>query len=216
MFASRDEAGRRLAETLIDRKDDMPVVLAMPPGGLAVAAPVAQRLDAPLDVLLVRRMVAPSQPDLTIGAVADGPEPTLVRMEPAIRRLGLTEAEVEASAKSAGQEIARWRQQHRGYPALSVAERTVVLVDDGMSTGARAEAALMALRKQNPKRLVLAVPVAPAETVARLRTIADAVVCLRIPVFFGSVASQYADFPRLTDDDVMRLLHTPRVEGNAA
>jgi putative phosphoribosyl transferase len=207
VFPDRTEAGRRLAEQLKHLKDQQPVVLALPRGGVPVAYEVARVLEAPLDLVLVRKIGAPFQPELAIGAVVDGERPELVLNRDLISDYGIPESYVEGERRRQLAEIERRRQLYlAGRARAPVQDRTAIVIDDGIATGATMEAALHATRRANPRRLVLAVPVAPPDTIERLRPEVDEVVCLRIPAFLGAIGSFYRDFRQLGDEDVIRLL----------
>jgi len=205
-YADRAEAGRRLGEHLAaDASLADPVVLALPRGGVPVAAEVARALGAPLEVFVARKLGAPSQPELGIGAIAEGGD----RVVDAhlVRMLGVDPARLDQLEADERHELARRVERYRGGRTLpDLSGRDVLLVDDGLATGVTAEAALGALRRLGPRRLVLAAPVGAADTVARLRAIADEVVCLLQPVTFQAVGSWYDDFTQTTDDEVTRLL----------
>ena len=179
MFRNRSEAGRQLAAALAAYKDQSCVVLALPRGGVPVAAEVAAALGAPLDLILVRKIGVPGQPELAMGAVADGGQPLIVRNDDVIRIAGVSEKDFKAICASELAEIERRRRIYIGdrRPA-DVEGRVAILVDDGIATGATTRAALRATRMRNPKKLVLAVPVGPTDTLAELRREADEVVCL--------------------------------------
>lgn len=182
-----------------------PIVLALPRGGVPVAAEVAAWLGAPLDVLVARKIGAPHQPELGIGAIAEGGG--VVVDDAAVRALGITPALLDDLAGAAQAELHRRVREYRGDRSLpTVTERAVVVVDDGIATGGTAEAALRALRRSHPARLVLAVPVAPPDTAARLRTVADDVVAVITTHRLGSVGQWYEDFTQTTDDEVRRLI----------
>lgn len=207
IFADRKEAGRRLARALAHLRDRDPVVLALVRGGLPVAYEVAEALAAPLDVVLVRKIGAPMQPELALGAVVDGETPEIVTNPDVMRMLGVSQAEVQAAARQQLQEIERRRAVYlHGRERVEVRGRTAVVVDDGVATGATTRAALHAVRRQAPARLVLAVPVAPPDTLADLRADADEVVCLDAPPMFGAVGAFYEDFRQVSDDEVVALL----------
>jgi putative phosphoribosyl transferase len=207
IFPDRTEAGRRLAERLKDLKDQQPVVLALPRGGVPVAYEVARVLEAPLDLVLVRKIGAPFQPELAIGAVVDGERPELVLNSDLISDYGIPESYVEGERRRQLAEIERRRQLYLdGRARASVQDRTAIVIDDGIATGATMEAALHATRRAGPRRLVLAVPVAPPDTIERLRPEVDEVVCLQVPAFLGAIGSFYRDFRQLRDEDVVRLL----------
>ena len=207
VFPDRAEAGRRLAEHLKHLKDQQPVVLALPRGGVPVAYEVASVLEAPLDLVLVRKIGAPFQPELAIGAVVDGERPELVLNRDLISEYGIPEGYVEGERRRQLTEIERRRQLYlAGRPRAPVRDRTAIVIDDGIATGATMEAALHATRRAGPRRLVLAVPVAPPDTIERLRPQVDEVVCALVPAFLGAIGSFYRDFRQLRDEDVIGLL----------
>jgi putative phosphoribosyl transferase len=206
-FANRTEAGRRLADRLLRFKGERPVVLALPRGGVPVGFEVAKALGAPLDLVLVRKIGAPFQPELAVGAVVDGSRPETVLNETLIEEAGIPAGYLESESTRQLEEIERRRQLYlAGRERAQVEDRTAIVVDDGIATGATMEAALHATRRAKPKRLVLAVPVAPPDTIERLRPEVDEVVCLATPRHFGAIGAFYADFRQLTDDEVIRLL----------
>ncbi|MCL6608416.1 MAG: phosphoribosyltransferase [Geminicoccaceae bacterium] len=207
MFADRTDAGRHLAAALAHLRDQHPVVLALPRGGVPVGFEVAKALGAPLDVLLVRKIGAPFQPELAAGAVVDGAEPVLVRNEEVVRAYGIEEDWIEAEAARQLAEIERRRRLYCGdRPPVAVRGRTAILVDDGIATGTTVRAALRALARLAPRRRVLAVPVAPPETVARLAREADELVVLEQPEWMAAVGQFYRDFRQTEDAEVIRLL----------
>jgi putative phosphoribosyl transferase len=208
-FADRAEAGRSLAAALLALRLSPPVVvLALPRGGVPVAAPVARALHAPLDLLLVRKIGAPWQRELAVAAVVDGEPPDIVVDEQTLGYAGVDQRYVEAEAASALQEIRRRRGLYLGgRPAVAVEGATVVVVDDGIATGTSVRAALKALRRRRPARLVLAVPVAPRDTLAALRAEVDELVCLATPEPFHAVGAHYVDFHQVNDDEVLAALH---------
>jgi putative phosphoribosyl transferase len=182
-------------------------VLALPRGGVPVAAEVARALNAPLDLLLVRKIGAPWQPELAVAAVVDGDPPDIVIDELTSRLSGVDDAYIQREAGREMREIERRRDAYlRGRAALPLAGATVVVVDDGIATGTTVRAAMKALRRRQPARLVLAVPVAPADTVAALSQEADAVVCLAQPEPFHAIGLHYADFHQVPDDEVLAAL----------
>jgi putative phosphoribosyl transferase len=207
VFPDRTEAGRRLAERLKHLKDQQPVVLALPRGGVPVAYEVARVLEAPLDLVLVRKIGAPFQPELAIGAVVDGERPELVLNHDLISEYGIPESYVEGERRRQLAEIERRRQEYlAGRSRAPIQDRTAIVIDDGIATGATMEAALHATRRARPRRLVLAVPVAPPDTIGRLRPEVEEVVCLQVPAFLGAIGSFYRDFRQLGDEEVIRLL----------
>jgi predicted phosphoribosyltransferase len=206
-FRDRVDAGRKLAQALLHLKESKPVVLALPRGGVPVAFEVAAALAAPLDVVLVRKIGAPGQPELGLGAVVDGASPKLVLNEELVQLVRPGRAYLEAEEKRQLAEIERRRALYRpaGAP-LSLAGRTAIVVDDGIATGGTMKAVLLALKNSSVGRLVLAVPVAPPDTLQELTPLADEVVCLMTPEPFYSVGSHYRDFAQTTDEEVIHLL----------
>jgi len=207
ILRDRTQAGTRLARELLRFKERDPVVLALPRGGVPVGFEVAKALGAPLDLILVRKIGAPLQPELAVAAVVDGERMELVINEDVLEALGLSEDDVREQAKREVEEIERRRGLYLGgRERVPVRGRTVLVVDDGIATGATMRAALRAVRRREPSHLVLAVPVAPAETVALLRREVDEVVCLAMPSPFGSIGRFYADFRQVGDEEVRDLL----------
>ncbi len=207
LFSSRKAAGRALAERLRTRGYRDPVVLALPRGGVPVGAEVARALAAPLDLVLVRKLGLPEQPELAVGALVDGESPEVVINEP-LREM--VEQRPEAFAALKARELRELERRRRLYLAgrarAAIAGRTAIVVDDGLATGATARAALRALRRQNPARLVLAVPVAPPDTLASLAAEVDEVVCLETPEDFFAVGQFYASFAQVDDTEVQAVL----------
>lgn len=208
LFANRQDAGRRLAKALLSYRNWHPVVLALPRGGLPVAAEVASSLDAPIDLVLVRKIGLPSQPELAMGAVVDGGAPIVVRNNDVILCAGVAADEFDAVCAMELAEIERRRQRYVGdRPRVEIAGKTAIVIDDGIATGATMKAALRAIRMRGPKELVLAVPVAPAETIEDLRGEVDALICLATPAIFGAIGYFYDDFRQVSDDEVISILH---------
>ena len=207
MFKNRTDAGRKLAKALASYKDQQPVILALPRGGVPVAAEVAAALNAPLDLILVRKVGVPFQPELAMGAVVDGGAPIIVRNDDVIRMAGIDEAEFEVICDSELAEIERRRHRYLGSrERVDVAGRTAIVIDDGVATGATTRAALRATRMRNPQKLVLAVPVAPTDSLPALRGDADEVICLEDHELFGAIGFYYRDFSQISDEEVIRLL----------
>jgi putative phosphoribosyl transferase len=207
LFADRSEAGRALARRLLKFKDERPVVLALPRGGVPVGFEVARALEAPLDLILVRKIGAPFQPELAIGAVVDGSRPETVLNEEFVREFEIPERYVAEESVRQLAEIERRRTLYMaGRARVPVAGRTAIVVDDGIATGATMEAALHATRRADPRRLVLATPVAPPDTIERLCAQADEIVCLATLRLFDAIGSFYEDFRQLTDEEVVDLL----------
>jgi putative phosphoribosyl transferase len=208
-FSDRREAGRALGARLATMRLMPPLrVLALPRGGVPVAVEVARALHAPLDLLLVRKIGTPWQPELALAAVVEGDPPQIVVDDEVRRSVGEgADAYIERQAKVELAEIARRRQAWlHGRPPADVAGRTVVVVDDGVATGTTMRAALQALRLRGPAKLVLAVPVAPRETLQRLAAEVDELVCLATPSPFRAVGEHYLSFPQLDDDEVLAAL----------
>ncbi len=206
-FRNRAEAGRKLAAALAGYRGQDPVILALPRGGVPVAAEVAAALDAPLDLILVRKIGVPFEPELAMGAIVDGGSPLIVRNEDVIRQAGIAEADFKAVCDAEFSEIERRRKRYLGNRgAADVKAHTAIVIDDGIATGATTRAALRATRMRNPKRLVLAVPVAPTESLAELRGEADDVVCLEEYDAFGAIGFYYSDFRQVPDEEVIDIL----------
>lgn len=202
-FPDRATAGRHLAAELARNNYPDPVVLALPRGGVPVAAEIAQALDAPLDLILARKVGVPGQPEVAAGAVVDG---DLVVNADVLATVGLSEDDVRGLAERELDEIAR-RRRNYGVATVPLVGRTAIVVDDGIATGATMRVALRAVRRRNPGHLVLAVPVAPPRTIAALAHEADEVVCLVAPRGFVAVGQYYEDFHQLTDAEVIALLN---------
>ena len=219
MFANRDEAGLELARHLLVLRDQAPVVLALPRGGVPVAARVAEALNAPLDLMLVRKIGVPGHRELAVGAIAGAEGQTMVT-NPAVAAMeGLNERDIDQLADAERAELRRRQALYlNGRAPVALAGRTVILVDDGIATGATAKAALLAIRKAAPKRVVLAVPVASDDAVADLRPFADDIICLEIPPMFYAVGAHYRDFPQIDDTEVIETLasHSPRAAPSQA
>lgn len=206
-FQDRREAGRRLARALSHLAPERPLVLALPRGGVPVAFEVAEALDAELDLLFVRKIGAPGYAELGIGAVVDGADPQLVLNESVVRQLAPSPNYIRAEMRRQLGEIERRRKAYLGGSApIEVTGRTVILVDDGIATGGTVKAALKGLRKADPARLVLAVPLAPQDSLAELAEECDEIICLASPEPFYAVGAHYEDFSQTSDEEVVRLL----------
>jgi putative phosphoribosyl transferase len=183
------------------------VLLALPRGGVPVAAEVAAALNAPLDLILVRKIGVPMQPELAMGAVVDGTNPLVVRNEEVIALTGVNEVEFKAVCDVELAEIERRRKRYLGgRPPIDVAGRIAIVIDDGIATGATTRAALRATRARKPKKLILAVPVAPTESLAVMQEEADEVVCLEDYENFGAIGYFYSDFRQTSDQEVIDTL----------
>ena len=211
-FRDRHDAGTQLAQRLHThlgppRPGERRIVLALPRGGLPVAKDVAEMLHAPLDVLIVRKLGAPGNEELALGAIASGGARHVD--ERTLAKLGIDEASLEAIETRERREIERREARYRGNrDALDVKDATVVLVDDGVATGSTMKAALIALRSQHPARILVAIPLAPRDTLHALEALADDVVCLETPEPFFAVAQGYDAFPQVDDATVTRILDT--------
>jgi predicted phosphoribosyltransferase len=209
-FTDRREAGRELAAHLMHYagRDDV-IVLALPRGGVPVAYEVAKALGAPLDVFLVRKLGVPGHEELAMGAIASGG--VIVLKEPLIRALGISRDQINQVIRHEEAELARRQREYRGNrPMPPVEGKTVILIDDGLATGASMRAAAAALRRLSPARIVVAVPVAAAQTCAEFRDEVDEIVCATTPEPFYAVGVWYEDFDQTTDDQVRQLLEVAR------
>lgn len=210
-FTDRRQAGQELAKALRRFRADAPLVLGLPRGGVPVAFEVAQALGAELDIILVRKIGAPGHAEYGIGAVVEGREPQLVLNEEAVRMVGASPAYIEEEKARQLEEIERRRDVYRhGRPPVSVADRTVIVVDDGIATGGTMKAVLQALAQAGAARVVLAVPVAPVDALAELSALADDTVCLATPEPFRAVGLHYRDFNQTGDEEVVALLEAYR------
>ena len=220
MFHNRDDAGRQLAErlkeTLGPDTDDV-LVLGLPRGGVTVAAEAARALDAPLDVLVVRKLGAPGRPELAVGAITGGDQPRSVLNPEVVSASGADEAYIrEEESRQLNVVRERERTYRSGRAAEPIEGRTVIVVDDGIATGATVRAALIALREREPKRLILAVPVAPPESLRKLEDAVDEVVCLHAPPGFLAVGQYYRDFSQTTDEEVIEMRQEAARDGAEA
>jgi predicted phosphoribosyltransferase len=204
IFQDRYDAGRRLAEALEQYRDEDPVILGLPRGGVVVGYEIARALAAPLDVLVVRKLGAPGAEEFAIGAIAPGA--TLLNRE-LVAGLRVPQQYLDRIVARETQELTRRERVYRGArQPIGVEGRTVILVDDGLATGATAHAAIESLRRRSPKKIVFAAPVCSAEGARSLEKVADAVVCLECPASFGAVGYWYTEFSPTTDAEVIKCL----------
>jgi len=207
IYRDRRDAGRRLARELAHYEKDEPVVLALPRGGVMVAAEIAKTLDAPLDLVLVRKIGAPFQPELAMGALVDGSHPHIIRNDDIIASAGISEQAFKQACQAELAEIDRRRKLYLAdRPRSELEDRVVIVVDDGIATGATTRAALEAIRERKPRKLVLAVPVAPTSTLEELSGLVDKIVCLQSHEPFYAIGLYYDDFRQVSDSEVIDIL----------
>jgi putative phosphoribosyl transferase len=209
LFTDRVDAGRRLASALKDLADKDAIILAIPRGGVVVGYEVAKALDIPLDIIIPRKIGAPSNPELAIGAITE--DGTLLLDEQLMERLSVPEAYIQQESEAQKREIQRRLKLYRGalpYPILE--NRSVIIVDDGIATGSTMKAALASVRNRGAKTVTIAIPVGPTSTIRELKEKADIVVCLRTPEAFYAIGQFYEDFAQTADEEVTRLLRLVR------
>lgn len=204
MFQDRDDAGRQLAEKLKKYRNQAPLILGLPRGGIPVAYQVSLVLNAPLDVFVVRKIGAPENPEFGVGSIAPD---VLFLDEKSLHMLGLSPSDMGKIIGLEEKELERRLHLYRGDKAFpNITEKTVILIDDGIATGVTTQAALQGIQRLKPKKLILAVPVAPIETVNKLKKLVDELICLEIPPFFSAVGAFYKSFPQVSDEEVIALL----------
>jgi putative phosphoribosyl transferase len=212
MFTDRTEAGRRLAAVVARKQYDNPIVLALPRGGIPVALEIARALHAPMDLLLVRKVGLPFQPELAAAAIVDGARPHIILNPPVLRAAGLDAEDLADDIEREMRELERRRTAYlKGRKRSSVKGQTAIIVDDGIATGTTVKAALDALRSEGPARLVLAIPIAPRETLEELAQLVDEIVCLEQPEPFYAIGAHYSDFGQLSDADVAHFMDSAEV-----
>lgn len=204
IFDDRDDAGRQLGAALGYLRGEDLVVLGLPRGGVPVAVYVASALGAPMDVIIVRKLGVPTQPELAFGAV--GEDGVTVLNDDIVHLVGLSRSSIASVAEREQGEVRERARRFRSGGPIPLTGKTAVIVDDGMATGATARAACQVARAHGATRVVLAIPVGAPDTVARLKLIADEVVCLHCPSYFQSVGQFYENFAQVSDTDVARLL----------
>lgn len=206
VFADRNDAGNKLADALIkfrDRPDT--IIVALPRGGVAVGSSVAKKLNLPLEILIVRKLGVPGNPELAFGAIAEGGGSYVDKLS--VKAMDLIPDEIDSTAKKELVEISRRIKKYRGSASKTdYTNKTVIVVDDGIATGATMRAAIRSLRMQRPHEIVTAVPVASYETADEIRILSDEIVCLETREFFRSVGSFYKDFRQITDEEVMEMM----------
>jgi len=207
LFNDRTDAGQQLARELQKSKHENIVVLALPRGGVGVASEVAKAFKVPIELLFVRKLGSPFNPELGIGAIVEGTPPQTFLNHHLIDILKVSPDFLKQEGERQLETISRQQQKFRGgRPRASVAGKSVILIDDGIATGASVQAALKGLKNENPKSLTLAVPVAPSDVIASLGKEVDAVVCLNVTEHFQAVGQFYREFPQLEDQEVKRLM----------
>lgn len=210
-FSNRTTAGRALAEKLEARDYPNPVVYALPRGGVPIGIEIAKKLGAPLDLLLVRKIGVPHHEELAAGSIVDGEAPDIIVNPEIIHAARMTRADFEAASARALKEIERRRALYLGEAKpIGAKNATAILVDDGIATGASMRAAIEAVRRREPARVVVAVPVASREAANEFSELADAFICVAAPAHFGAVGYYYHDFTQLTDEDVIELMRQAR------
>lgn len=209
LFKDRQDGGRQLAEKLIKFKDENPIIIALPRGGVVTGYEVAKILKASLDVMITRKLGSPFQPELGIGAIA--PNNVRILNLDAIRFLGISKDEMEEIIKRETIEMNRRIKLYRGnLPPLDLSGKTVIIVDDGLATGVTAGAAVLAVKQMIPEKIILAVPVSPQDTANKFREEVDEFICLSEPPDFFAVGQYYCDFEQVTDKEVISLLTLAR------
>lgn len=207
MFRDREDAGIRLALKLMKFKNENPLIIALPRGGVPVGYEIAKGLEAELDIIIVRKLGAPYNPELAVGALVEGEPPQVVRNENIIEYLGVTEEFLQESIKQQNEEIVRRQKLYReGKVITNPEDRTVILVDDGIATGATMKVALKGIKAKKPEKIIVAVPVGPPDVIHSLREEADEVICLNMPQYLYAIGEHYEDFSQTTDEEVVVLL----------
>lgn len=214
-FADRRDAGKKLAEAVLRLAPADPVVLALPRGGVPVGYEVAKALGAPLDMLMVRKIGAPGHEEFGIGALVDGASPQVVIDEGSARMVGADQGYIDREVARQLAEIERRRAVYGADKPIKLSGRTAIVVDDGIATGGTVKAALKALAKSGAAKVILAVPLAPRDSLAELSLLCDEMVCLESPEPFYAVGAHYGDFRQTSDEEVIALLKRHR-EGAGA
>lgn len=213
MFRDRQDAGEKLGASLERLQLQDPVVLALPRGGVPIAVEVAKALEAPLDLVIVRKVGAPGNPELAVAAIVDGDPPDVVLNREIVEAYALDDSALRALIAQERPELERRRALYRGKELpLSVAGKTVIVVDDGAATGTTMKVAIRALKRRSPRKIIVALPVAPPETVDELAQEADLTICLNQPVRFRALSYYYGSFPQLSDNEVLDMMALAREE----
>jgi putative phosphoribosyl transferase len=211
MFRDRQEAGEKLGASLEPLQLQDPIVLALPRGGVPVGAEVAKILKAPLDLVIVRKVGAPGNPELAVAAIVDGDPPDVVLNREIVEAYALGDSALRVLISQERPELERRRTVYRGKGLpLSVAGKTVVIVDDGAATGTTMKVAIRALKRRSPRKIIVALPVAPPEIVDELAQEADLTICLNQPARFRALSYYYGNFPQLSDSDVLDVIALAR------
>ncbi|HBG48766.1 MAG TPA: phosphoribosyltransferase [Cyanobacteria bacterium UBA9971] len=209
IYKNRQDAGRQLAEKLMKFKDENPIIIALPRGGVVTGYEAAKMLHAPLDVMITRKLGAPFQLELAIGAIA--PNDVRILNLDAIRFLGISKDEMEEIIRRETKEMHRRIKLYRGdLPPLDLSGKTVIIVDDGLATGVTAGVAVLSIKQMTPEKIILAVPVSPIDTAEKFREEVDEFICLSEPPDFFAVGQYYDDFAQVTDEEVISLLELTR------
>lgn len=210
IFQDRQEAGRLLAEELIEYQDEEPIILALPRSGVPVAFPVAQKLKTPLDVLVVRKIGAPNNPEYGIGAIAENG--VVVLDQRAVSLLGVSEEQLKQLKEKENAELERRVQKYRGGKILPpLKDRLVILVDDGLATGVTAQAAITAVKKEKPRAIIFAAPVCARDSVSKIKNKVKEIVCLHLPTDLRAIGQYYRHFEQTSDVEVIELLEASQV-----
>lgn len=211
MFRDRQDAGQKLGASLERLQLQDPIVLALPRGGVPVAAEVAKVLKAPLDLVIVRKVGAPDNPELAVAAIVDGDPPDVVLNREIVEAYALGDSALRVLIAQERPELERRRAVYRGKDLpLSVAGKTVVIVDDGAATGTTMKVAIRALKRRSPRKVIVALPVAPPETVDELAQEADLTICINQPARFRALSYYYGSFPQLSDSEVLDMMALAR------
>lgn len=211
MFRNRQDAGLKLANQLAKLDLLEPIVLALPRGGVPVAVEIARVLKAPIDLVIVRKVGAPRNPELAVAAIVDGNPPEVVLNREVVEIHGLDDAKLWTLIDRERPELGRRRLAYRGgREPVSITGKTVIVVDDGVATGATMKVAVRALRRRSPREIIVAVPVSPPDVVIELTREADRIVCLRQPARLHAIGYYYRDFPQISDEEVIAALEDPR------